>query len=89
LAAVKEGSLSKTKAVFESLLAGVVLAIFSSAALISRATLAAVAIRQKMPDAWFSGLITWHAMFVVLGISLVVGGVTCRFVYKYVAGSTP
>jgi predicted phage tail protein len=86
LAAAKEGSLRETKAVFESILAGVVLAIFSYAALISRATLAAIAIRHKMPDAWFAGLITWYAMFVVLGVSLVVGGVTCRFVHKHQAG---
>jgi hypothetical protein len=81
--------LIKIKAVFESILAGVVLAIFSYSALISPATLVAIAIRHKMPDAWFSGLIEWYAMFVVLGVSLVVAGVTCRFVYKHVAGSTP
>jgi hypothetical protein len=87
LAAAKEGSWSKTRAVFESILAGVVLPIFSYAALLSPATLAAIAIGHKMPDAWFAGLITWHARFVVLGVSLVVAGVTGRFVYKQRAGS--
>jgi hypothetical protein len=75
LAAAEEGSGSKTRAVFESILAGVVLPIFSSAALPSPATLAAIAIRHKMPDAWFAGPITRYAMFVVLGVSLVVAGV--------------
>jgi uncharacterized membrane protein len=79
----------KIKAVFESILVGVVLAIFSYSALISPATVAAIAIRHKMPDAWFAGLITWYAAFVVLGVSLVIAGVACRFVYKHVAGSTP
>jgi hypothetical protein len=79
----------KIKAVLERILAGVISAIFSYSALISPATVAAIAIRHKMPDAWFSGLITWYATFVVLGVSLVIAGVACRFVYKQVAGSTP
>jgi hypothetical protein len=79
----------KIKATFEGILAGAVLAIFSYCALISPATIVAIKIRHKMPDAWFAGLITWYAAFVVLGVSLVIAGVAGRSVYKHVAGSTP
>jgi predicted phage tail protein len=73
----------KIKALVEGILAGVVLAIFCYWALISPATLAAIAIRRKMPDAWFSGLITWYAMFAVIGVSMVVAGIACRMIYKH------
>jgi len=79
----------KIKAVLESVLAGVISAIFSYSALIAPAIIAASAIRRKMPDAWFSGLITWYATFIVLGVSLVIAGVACRMVYKQAVGSTP
>jgi hypothetical protein len=42
-----------------------------------------------MPDAWFSGLIVWYAGFLTLGVSLVIGGVASRMVYKHAARSTP
>ena len=78
----------KTKAIFGGISAGVVAAIFSYYVLISPATVAATAIRRKMPDVWFSGLIVWYATFVVLGVSIVIAGVACRIVYKRVSGST-
>lgn len=77
----------KTKALIEGILAGTVSAIFCYSALISRTTLAAIAIRRRMPDAWFSGLITWYAMFAVIGVSIAAAGVAFRIVYKHV--STP
>jgi len=77
----------KIKAIFESILAGVILAILSYWALISPATIAAIAIRRKMPDAWFSGLIVWYATFGVIGMSIVIAGLASRMVYKHIAGS--
>jgi hypothetical protein len=47
----------KIKAVFEGILAGLISAVLSYSAPISRATFTAIAMRRKMPDAWFSGLI--------------------------------
>ncbi len=79
----------KTKSVLSSIMAGIVSAMLSYGALISPANLAAIAIRRKMPDAWFSGLITWYAMFVVGGISLVVAALAFRMVYKRTMSSTP
>lgn len=73
----------KIKALFGGIVAGVVSAILSYSALISPATVAAIAIRRKMPNAWFSGLITWYAAFVVIGMSLVIAGVAFRMVYKH------
>lgn len=77
----------KIKALVEGILAGVVSAVFCYWALISRATVAAIAIRRKMPEAWFSGLIDWYATFAVIGVSMVVAVVACRMVYKH--ASTP
>jgi uncharacterized membrane protein len=77
------------KAAFEGVFAGVISTIFSYGALISSATVAAIAIRRKMPDAWFLRVNVWHATFVVLGVSMVIGGVACRMIYKHVAGATP
>lgn len=79
----------KIKAVLESIVVGVILAILSYHELKTPAYLAAVALRRKMPDAWFSGSITWYALFVVIGISMVISGVACWIVYKHTAGSTP
>jgi hypothetical protein len=73
----------KIKAIVEGVLAGVVSAFFCCSTLSLPATLAAIAVERKMPEAWFSGLITWYAMFAVIGVSLVVGGVACRLVYKH------
>jgi len=83
------GGVMKIKAVLESIAVGVILAILSYRELKVPAYLAAVALRRKMPDAWFSGLITWYVLIVVIGISMVLAGVACRMVYKHVAGSTP
>jgi hypothetical protein len=79
----------KIKVVFESILAGVISGIFSYCALYVPATLAAVAIRRKMPDAWFSGLIVWYALFAVIAVSIVIAGIAFRTVYKHAAGSAP
>ena len=78
----------KIKAALEGILAGVVSAIFSYHVLVSPATVAAIAIRRKMPDAWFSGLIVWYATFAVIGVSIVIAGVTCRIVYKHATRAT-
>ena len=79
----------KIKAIFEGILLGVISAILSYYALISPATVTALTVRRKMPDAWFSGLIVWYAAFIVIGVSIVIGGVACRVVYKHVTGSAP
>ena len=74
----------KTKAILESTLVGVILAIMCYFVLISPATAAALAIRGKMPDAWFSGLIVWYATFFVIGVSIVIASIAWRMVYKHV-----
>jgi len=79
----------RIKAVVEGILAGVISAIFCYGALISPATVAAIAIRRKMPDAWFSSSIVWYATSAVIGVSLAVAGIACRMIYKHVAGSIP
>jgi len=73
----------KLKVVFESILAGVISAMLSYGALSLPATLAAIALRRKTPNAWFSGLVVWYAHFVVIGISIIVAGVACLMVYKH------
>lgn len=75
----------KIKALLEGILAGVISAIFSYYILISKAITVALATRHKMPNAWFSGLIVWYAMFLVIGISVVIAVVVCRIVYKHAA----
>jgi len=77
----------KTKGLVEGILAGAVSAIFCYSALISPATVAALAIRRKMPEAWFSSSIISYAMLAVIGISMVLAGVVCRIIYKH--ASTP
>lgn len=79
----------KIKAILEGILAGAISAIFAYFVLISPATVAAIAIRRRMPDAWFSGLITWYAGFAVLAASMITAGVAYRIVYKHVGRSTP
>jgi cell division protein FtsX len=79
----------KIKAIFEGILLGAISAILSYYALISPATITALAVRRKIPDAWFSSLITWYAAFIIIGVSIVIGGVSCWVVYKHVAESTP
>lgn len=79
----------KIKALAEASVAGVISAIFCYSALITPATLAALAIRRKMPEAWFSGLIDWYAAFAVAGVAILVAGVACRMVYKHVMRASP
>jgi NhaP-type Na+/H+ or K+/H+ antiporter len=79
----------KIKAVLEGILAGLISAVLSYTALISRATVIAIAMRRKMPDAWFSASIVWYATFMVILVSIVIAAVAYRVVYKYAAESTP
>lgn len=78
----------RTKALAEGILVAVVVLIASYHVLIWPAVRAAIALRHKMPEAWFSGLITWYAGFAVLGVSVVVAAVAFRRVYKQVLRST-
>jgi uncharacterized membrane protein YhaH (DUF805 family) len=79
----------KIRAETEVILFGVLVAMLSYLALVSPATIAALAIRRKMPDASFSGLIVWYATFIVIGLSIVIAGVACRMVYKDIARTAP
>ena len=79
----------KVKAVLEGILAGQISAVLSYSALISGATVTAIAMRRKLPDAWFSGLIVWYATFIVILVSIVIAAVAYRVVYKYAAESAP
>lgn len=79
----------KIKAILEGILAGVISAILSYSVLISPATVVAIAMRRKMPDAWFSGSIVWYVTFVIILVSIVTAGVACRVVYKHGAESVP
>jgi hypothetical protein len=79
----------KLKAIVESAVAGIVAAIFSYLALISPAIHAAIDVRRRMPEAWFSSSIVWYATAVVLGISLVIAGAVYRIVYRQTAGPRP
>jgi cell division protein FtsX len=73
----------KIKAALEGMVAGLISASLSYAALISRATVAAIELRRKMPDAWFSGLIVWYATFIVILVSIVIAAVVYQLVYKH------
>jgi cell division protein FtsX len=73
----------------EGILVGAIAAMLSYLALISPATIAALAIRRKMPEAWFSALIAWFATFIVIGLSIVIGKVACRMACKDTAGAAP
>jgi hypothetical protein len=68
----------KIKAVFEGILAELILAVLSYSALISRATFTAIVMRRKMPDAWFSGLIVSYATTIVILVSIVIAEVAYR-----------
>jgi predicted phage tail protein len=87
VAKADKAAVMKFKALAEGILAGSISAIFCYCALISRATLAALAMRHKWPDAWFSGSIVSYAMLAVIGVSMAAAGVACRMIYKY--ASTP
>ena len=75
----------KIRSIFESTLAGIISAIFSYRTLRVPAILAALAMRRKMPDAWFAGLIVWYVVFFIVAVSIIVGAVACRIVYKHAA----
>jgi hypothetical protein len=79
----------KIKVVFKSVFAKLVSAIFFYFKFSVPATLAAIAIRRKMPDAWFSGLIVWYALLAVIAVSIVIGGIAFRTVYKHAIRSAP
>jgi len=49
----------------------------------------ALKIRRKWPDAPFDGLIVFYAMVAVVGISIAVGIVAYRMVYRHAVGTTP
>ena len=40
--------------------------------------LTAMLIRQRWPDAWFSGLVVWYADFVAAGVSIAIAMVVWR-----------
>jgi hypothetical protein len=42
----------------------------------------AITARRRMPDAWFSSLIEWYALFFAIAVSLIVGTVAAVFIYK-------
>ena len=77
----------KAKRFFQTVLAGIVSAIFSYYALSSPAIRIALIIRRRMPDAWFESSILWCAEGVALGFSLVIAGIVCRIVYKHAGKS--
>lgn len=85
-----EVSMAKMKAVAESVLTGIVMAVFSYWLFITPATRAALQIRREHPDAWFSSMITWYAAFVVIGVSVILAAVASCLIYRHVAeGSQP
>lgn len=73
----------------EGILVGVIAAMLSYLALIPPATFAALAIRRKMPDAWFSGSIVRYATLIVIGLSIGIAGAAYRMACKDIAGATP
>jgi len=78
----------KIKAVLESSVAGAISAVLCYFSLISPTTVAAIAIRRKMPEAWFSSLIVWYATVVVIGVSIIIAVIAYRMVYKHIMRST-
>jgi hypothetical protein len=75
----------RKKPAAEGILAGLISGVFLFSILYDPAERHAIAIRQKWPEAWFSGLITYYAFFLVLVISLATGALACRIVYKHSA----
>lgn len=49
----------------------------------------ALKIRRKWPDAPFDGLIVFYTILAVMGISIAVGIVAYRMVYRHAVGTTP
>jgi glucan phosphoethanolaminetransferase (alkaline phosphatase superfamily) len=80
-----EVGMSKMRAVAESVLTGIVMTAFNYWLFITPATLVALGIRRKYPEAWFSSTITWYATFVVICLSLILAAVASRRIYRYVA----
>ena len=75
------------KAIAESTLTGFVMAAFSYWLLITPATRAALELRRKYPEAWFSSMVTWYAAFLVIGVSLILALVASRLIYRHVIES--
>lgn len=75
--------MSNRKAVFGSIVAAAVAAVACYRGLLWPAISAALLIRGKMPDAWFSGLILFYAISADILVSLAVGGLAYWKVYKY------
>jgi hypothetical protein len=73
---------ARSKAIGESIVAGIVLAVVSYAALWNPVILAALKLRRNMPDAWFSALITWYAQIAILVVSLLNGAIAFALVWR-------
>jgi hypothetical protein len=78
----------KIKALLEGIFTAIVSAILSYSALISLATFGALAVRQKFPDAWFSGLIVLYAKLAVLVLTAIIGLVAGNKVYRLTVRSS-
>jgi len=70
------------KVIFKSALAGIAAAIVSCFVLNSPVTRAALVIRQRMPEAWFSSSVVLYAIAVVLVCSIAIGSLVFRIAYK-------
>lgn len=70
------------KAVLKGILAGLLSCVLVFVCLSDSAERYALELRQKWPEAWFSGLITFYALILVIAISLAAGAIACRMVYK-------
>jgi preprotein translocase subunit SecY len=78
----------KFKAIFEGAVAAFFAAIFSYFVFTSPATMAALAIRRRMPDAWFSSSIVLYATAVVFIASMAMAIMVFRIVYKQTRGES-
>ncbi len=76
----------KINAVVSSTVAGVVAGMVSYHVLISPVTLAALAVRRAMPEAWFSSAIVWYAAAASLVVSAVVAVIVWRILYRKLGG---
>ena len=72
----------KFKIIFKSALAGMAAAIVTCFVLNAPVTRAALNVRQRMPEAWFSSSIVLYAMAVVLICSIAIGSVVFGIAYK-------
>lgn len=76
----------KGRVAFQSVLAGLFAMLLAYRGLLTPAMLSALAIRRRMPDASFSSTITWCAEFLILSVSLVLGLIIARIVFRHAAG---